>query len=213
MTSILSAPKQQQTVLYVGLTAVFIGYLTVWLPGPNAGLQFLGIEMGEWTKFLGVGASRNLFYLPPITLGLMLSLLTAGWPNHRWRTWLMRGLAVAVSLLAFPALEDVTGPFRGQYYPRLVLIGLVILAAGAMGGLVGSERLDRESVARYAAWGLLLLGIIGAILPGWVYEQVRPAAGQVMGISLGIGWGVWLNGVGHLLVAAASSWRLVRGKK
>ena len=43
---------QSRTILLLGLTAVFIGYLMVWLPGPGAGLSFLGIELGEWVKFI-----------------------------------------------------------------------------------------------------------------------------------------------------------------
>ena len=92
--------KQYRQILFLlSFTAIFIGYLMVWLPGPSAGLQFLGIEMGEWTKFFGLGAKRNWFYLPPLTLALMLLFFTAGWENGRTQTWLFRGVAVAVSLL------------------------------------------------------------------------------------------------------------------
>ena len=117
-------------LLSLGFTAIFIGYLSVWLIGPGAGLSFLGVEMGEWFKFLGLGARRDLFYLPPVTLGLLLAIWTVTWPQQGgfdWRAWAVRALAVLVSLLAFPAIEDISGPVREQYTTRVILIGMVIV--------------------------------------------------------------------------------------
>jgi len=192
-------------LLIAGLTAVFVGYLSVWLPGPGVGLQFLGVELGEWVKFLGVGQNRDLFYLPPITLGLMLAVWTMAWPNGRWQTWAMRGLAVLVSLLAFPAIEDLLGVSREQYTGRVYLIGLV-LAVALLSGLVGPGLAARRP---WLPWLLLaLLGLLGAIAPAWMYAQVAPYVSQVIGLPLGIGWGVWLNAGGHLLVTAVAVWQL-----
>jgi hypothetical protein len=184
--------------LLLGFTAVFIGYLTVWLPGPAAGLSFIGVEMGEWLKFFGVGAQRDIFYLPPVTLGLMLALWTMRWDNGRWQTWAMRGLAVAVSLLAFPAFADLTGGARHEYLLRVQLIGLVVV----VGGLSGVAARRRETaVMAWLPWLLLaLVGLIGGVLPVWYYGEIRPYFSQVMGVSVGIGPGVWLNTLGHLLV-------------
>ena len=202
--------KHAETLLFLGLTAVFVGYLTTWLPGPVAGLQFIGVEMGEWVKFLGVGQSRNLFYLPPITLGLMIALLTAGWPNGRWQTWAMRGLAVAVSLLAFPALEAIRDEPASEWRLRLQLIGLVIAVALA----VGAGRRHWQTSLAWLPWLLLaLLGVAGAALPIWVYQSVRPVVSRAVGLPVGIGLGVWLNGGGHLLVAAVTLRQLVQHGK
>ena len=166
--------------------------------------------MGEWVKFLGVGQSRNLFYLPPITLGLMLALLTAGWPNGRWQTWAMRGLAATASLLAFPALEAIRDEPAGEWWLRLQLIGLVIVVALAIGA---GRRLWRTSLA-WLPWLLLaLLGVGGALLPTWVYLSVRPLVSQAVGLPVGIGFGVWLNGGGHLLVAVVTLRHLVQYSK
>ena len=189
-----------QIILLLGFTAIFIGYLTVWLPGPGAGLSFMGIEMGEWFKFLGLGAQRDIFYLPPISLGLMLAIWTITWPENNWQAWATRALAVLISLLAFPAIEDITGPVREQYTLRVFLIGLVALVA-LLSGIWRSS-------TRYAwiPWALLaLLGIAGALLPTWMYLSVRSYAAQIIGVPIGVGLGVWLNGVGHLLVTAVSA--------
>ncbi len=186
--------------LMLGFTAVFVGYLSVWLPGPAAGLSFLGIEMGEWFKFLGLGPRRDLFYLPPITLGLSLALWTATWPNNGWRAWSTRMLAVVVSLLAFPAVEDITGPVQEQYLLRAALVGLVVVTAIASGFWRPHGKLVM------LPWALMVvLALIGLILPTWIYFQIRPYTSQIIGVSIGIGLGVWLNGIGNLLIAAISS--------
>ncbi len=195
-----------QIVMSVGLTAVFLGYFSVWLPGPSAGLQFIGLEMGEWIKFLGVDMSRNLFYLPPITLGLLMALWTAVWPNRRLQTWIMRGLAVAVSLLSFPAWEDFRGPAQIEYLPRIWMIGGVITAVFL------ATIWSRFAPKRTATLWLLMaiIGLLGAILPLWIYTAVKPVVEQSYQISLGIGPGVVFNGIGHLLVTAVSLKKLAQ---
>jgi hypothetical protein len=178
-------------LLLAGFTAIFIGYLTVWLPGPAAGLTLIGVEMGEWIKFMGMGPGRNWFYLPPITLALMLAVWTVGWPNGRWQTWAMRAIAVAISLLSFPALEDLTGQVSHEYTPRLWAIGLVGVVAGVSGmpgRWPGAIRLKWVVIA--------LLAVVGNILPLWVYGQARTAVSEVVGLPVDIGPGVWLNGFG-----------------
>jgi hypothetical protein len=195
--------RQSNLLLLVGFTAVFIAYFLVWLPGPAAGLQFIGVEIGEWIKFLGVGMGRNWFYLPPITLGLMLALVTLSWPPRRWQNWVMRGLAAAVSLLSFPAIEALQYEAVSEWRLRLLLIGGVLLAA-ALTALA-----DRRAGPSWLPWLLLaILGIVGAVFPFWFYLQVRPLVSQAVGLPVGIGPGVWLNGLGHLLVTAVAIQKL-----
>ena len=190
-----------QTVSFVGFTAVFVGYLSVWLPGPGVGLSFIGIELGEWIKFLGVRGMRNLFYLPPITLGWLLALQTVGWPN-RWQTWGMRAVAFAVSWLSFPAIEAILGEPRSEWLLRLLLIA----AVGAVAvGVHFLPTVWKRPILLFTA----ILGLLGAVLPTWVYFQVRPLVENVVGLSIGIGLGVWLNGLGHLAQTAVGlrEWR------
>lgn len=191
--------KTQSQLLLAGFTAVFAGYFLVWLPGPAAGLRLIGVELGEWVKFLGVGAGRNWFYGPPITLGLMMTVPTAGWSNGRWQTWVMRGLGLAVSLLAFPAIEDISGPAWPDYVGRVVLIGVVVIM-----GMLASFLAWKRPLQRAVWWVLALLGMVGTIGPTWYYLIVRPIVSHVLGLPVGIGPGVWLNGAGHLLVTAVA---------
>ncbi len=190
--------RTRQTILHLGFTAILIGYFMVWLPGPAAGLQLIGLEIGEWIKFLGVGSRRNLFYLPPITLGLAIALVTIGWSNRRWQSWAMRGVAAAVSLLAFPAIQAITSEPQSEWLLRLVLVGLVWVVA-LVSGLFSSRQPSRKP-----GWSWLLfivLGLVGLLLPTWQYLAVRPLVSQILMMSVGIGPGVGLNAVGHLLMA------------
>jgi hypothetical protein len=192
---------------------VFVGYLTVWLPGPSAGLSFLGIELGEWVKFMGVGTARNLFYLPPITLALMLVILTLLWGNGRWQSWAMRGLAFLISWLAFPGFEDITGPVRHEYMPRVQWMGLVLLAILVTAVLCWAVKPETR---QWLCWLLLaVFAVLGAVQPTRVYMQILPDVEQLLGLPVGYGWGLILNGVGHLLVAGVSMGQLVQmqGKK
>lgn len=182
-------------ILFLGLTAIFVGYFVVWLPGPGAGLQLIGIEIGEWIKFLGVGARRNWFYLPPIVIGTVLALLAAMWPNSRIQTWLARGVAIVVALLAFPAVAAIQFEPRSEWLARLLAIGWVVGVAG-LGGVI--SRYANET--RWLWMMVAVVGLAGMLLPTMQYLAVRPLVEAALNRSLGIGVGVWLNAAGSLLV-------------
>lgn len=196
---------RRQILLYLSFTAILLGYWLVWLPGPVAGLQLIGLEMGEWVKFLPevragqINAGRDLFYLPPILLGLLIALITITWPNQ-WQTWLVRLLAVAVAWLAFPSLDAIRFEPRSEWLLRLVLVGGVVLVA------VGSYWL-RGKFAAALPLLLTVLALAGAILPTWAYLALRPAIINALARDVGIGPGVWLNGVGFGVAAALFLWQ------
>lgn len=193
-----------------GITAVFLGYLSVWIPGPAAGLQFIGVEVAEWLKFLGVGPIRNVFYLPPITLGAILVLFSTGWSNRRWQSWVWRMIGLLISLLSFPALEDITGAAQAEYFPRIWLIGFVFLLAALVTGFGFFQ--PRPFLIRFSLLLIAILGIVGAIYPTWLYNQVRPTIGLVIGESIGVGFGVWLNGIGHGALTAVALYMQINDK-
>ncbi len=191
-----------------GLTLVVVGYFAVWLPGPSAGLRLIGLELGEWIKFLGVGAGRNLFYLPPICAGFIIALITTGWDNRAWRTWVMRLLAVTVAFIALPAIASITGEPRSEWLLRVVLIGLVALVAALV-----SLAPRAETLPTAAAWAIVAVSIVGLTLPAWQYAVVRPVVGGVLGSAMGIGLGVWLNTMGFGLVALGTLLQLRRSRR
>lgn len=182
-------------LLFLGLTAIFVGYFVVWLPGPGVGLQLIGIEVGEWIKFLGAGAGRNWFYWPPIVMGTVLALLAGMWPNDRIQTWLARGLAIALALLAFPAVAAIQLEPRSEWLARLVAIGWVFAVAG-----LGAIMSRRVGDARPLWMVMAIVALSGALLPTMQYFAVRPLVEAALHRSLGIGAGVWLNAGGSLLV-------------
>ncbi|MCB8939962.1 MAG: hypothetical protein H6655_16240 [Ardenticatenaceae bacterium] len=200
----MTKPKIQ-TLFLLSFTAILLGYFMVWLPGPSAGLQLLGFEMGEWTKFFGLGVKRNWFYLPPITLALSLLFFTVGWGNGRFQTWLFRGVAIVVSLLAFPALEDLTGPSQSEYLSRLAAIALVVVVAGLL--TLFGERVWLRPASRILIIGA---GLVGLILPTLIYWEVRPFVSDLMKLQLGYGPGFWLNLVGHAAIVLLAGWQLAK---
>ncbi|HSM56528.1 MAG TPA: hypothetical protein VK879_10275 [Candidatus Sulfomarinibacteraceae bacterium] len=193
--------RQRRALTFLGLTAIFVGYFMAWLDHSAAGLTFIGLEMGEQAKFLPqvrageILPGRSLFYLPPITLALLLILLSAQWPARRWQTWAVRLLAVAISLLAFPAFEAV-GTEAAEWLWRVLMIGGVLLAI-----------LLTPLIARLPARTLLVLTVVtalaGALLPVWPFIEVRVALAKFLPQGPAVGMGLWTTVAGHLLVAFA----------
>ncbi len=184
--------------LWLGLTAVVLGYFLTWLPHASVGLTLIGLDISEWAKFLpqmqsGQLPNRNFFYLPPITAGLLLALFTAGWPNQRWETWLARATAVGITLLALPSLEAVRFEPASEWQLRVGLIGLVGVVA--LGTAVVKNRWPQLIFV-----ACLLTAVAGAILPLYAYLQLRLVVAALLGEPVGIGLGVWLNTAGHILI-------------
>lgn len=202
-----------QVLLKVGFTSILLGYFLVWLPHQAVGLSLIGLEMGEWSKFLPkvqqnqYFLDRILFYLPPITLSLMLVVWTIGWPNEEWKTWATRGLAVAISLLAFPPLESLQSEDSDQWLARLSLVILVALSAVLCSQATRLSRRWQQIVV----WSLFAaLGLLGALLPLWTFLILRPEISAIFGDSVGIGPGLWLNTIGHLIVVGVGVYGLYR---
>ncbi|MCA9994685.1 MAG: hypothetical protein KDE56_02990, partial [Anaerolineales bacterium] len=81
-----------------------------------------------------------------------------------------------------------------EWLLRLLLIGSVGMLAGLTA--VWPRHLPHWPI-------IVVLGVIGAVMPTWFYFQVRPLVANAVGVKIGVGMGVWLNGAGHLLLAAA----------
>jgi hypothetical protein len=188
-------------LLWAAFTLTLVGYLMVWLPQPVVGLSLIGLEMGEWVKFLpevqaGALPDRNLFYLPPVLRGLMMAVWTVGWPNGRWQNWIIRGLAVLISLLAFPAVEAIRFEPANQWLLRIGLIGLVGVTAVLSGFMA---RLPQRTLPAL----LLIFALLSLFLPTWAYLAVRPVIAELLRTEVGFGPGLLLHIVGNLLVVIA----------
>ena len=189
--------------LPLGLTLILLGYFLPWLSHSVNGLTLIGIDISEWIKFLpqvqsGELPYRDIFYLPPITLGLMLALLSVN--GRGWRPWILRGAAVAVALIAFPSIDAIRFEPAGEWRLRLIMIGIVLLLAAV------SQWLDKlpSSVIR----GLLgLVAAIGLIVPTYFFRVVLSVVEPWLVIDFQVGLGVWLNGIGHLAVGGLVLWQ------
>jgi len=174
----------------------------VWLPHEAAGLSFIGLEMGEQAKFLPqvrsgeIVPDRSLFYVPPVSVGIILVLVSSQWPAGRPQTWVARALGPLISLLAFPALEAL-GTEAAEWLWRVLMISLVFALA------ILSPLLSR--IPKRVLW--LLIGaaaLLGALLPSWVFLAVREAFTRLLGQPIGVGAGLWLNLSGQLLAASVA---------
>jgi hypothetical protein len=189
--------------LAAAVTIIVVSYFLPWQPHPAAGLRLIGLEFGEWLKFIPqvqageLSPDRNTFYLPPITAALLLLLTTWHWPNGRWQTWAARGLAILIALLAFPAIESLRLDPRYVYQKRLLGILLVMGAATAV-----------PWAKRFPDWLqtvlLIGVGVVGAVWPLWSYLAARPIVAEWLGATLAIGIGVWGNLAGHMASALAA---------
>lgn len=199
--------KNTQLLIRLSFTFILLGYFLVWLPQPAAGLSFIGLEIAEWVKFIpkvqagNFFPSRNFFYLPPTTLAMMMAMWTAGWSNNSWRTWITRALAVLISLLVFPAFESIQGEPVSQWQIRIFFIFLV----GASVVLAAYYSRENSRLPESVPWSyFLVVGFIGLILPLWSYLAIRPLAEAIIGGHVGIGIGLVLNFIGHLLLVLLS---------
>lgn len=186
----------------LAFTLILVGYLTVWLPHPTAGLSLLGIELGEWLQFLPEVAfgqapvSRNLFYLPPITLGLGIALSTVYWPST-WRTWLTRLLAIAAAWMAFPPIPVILQSSPSKWRLRVGAILLVIIVALLCGWL---KRLPSWATALL----MVAIGVAGAYIPTNAFLAMRPILSNWYASPISIGIGVYLTLLGHILLSVAA---------
>lgn len=204
--------RWQRSVFTAGLTLILVAYFLVWLPQPVAGLSFIGIDIGEWIKFIPqvqsgeLGINRNVFYLPPITLSLILITWTVSWPERRWQTWILRFLAIIISFLSLPSIEAFTEESTGEWFTRTVLVLLVITFAI----LIPLHRYLPSVITTKGKWVLIgLISLLGAILPTWTYIVLREPVGHLFQADVGIGPGAWLNAVGHLIVTGMSIYHLI----
>ena len=202
-----------QPTLFAAFTLILAGYLSVWLPHEAAGLSFIGVELGEWVKFLPQvqsgepAANRELFYLPPLTLAAMMVLVSARWSGRRWQTWAFRALALLVAMLAFPSLDAIRFEPASEWLLRFLLVATVAILALGAGFLA--------KLPPWLLWfSVVFLALSGALLPSWVYLSIRQPVASLWREQPAIGAGVWLNFAGHVIaggIAAWCCWELIGG--
>lgn len=201
-----------------GLLAL-AGYFGPWVPHPVAGLVVIGLDLGEYVKFLpGVRSGevvlwREGFYLPLVTVSLAFSS-AAFQPALRYRWPVRIGLLALAAVAALNLLPPAWSPavLRAPEFRQQVLALAGCLAAVAVSPFLAL--LPRMVLA------LGLIGLSSAALwwPVRQFLRILPGVSDLYHQALSPGWGFYLTIVGLVLMIAAQglaasiAWRVARQK-
>ena len=189
-------------LLPLGALLAFLGYVGPWVDHNVAGLAILGLDLGEYVKFLPqvqagtTGLWREGFYLPLVAISLALSLCT--WrPELRWRqsfvAWSMIALQVTGAIVAaLNMLPPAWTPQRmltPEFQQQSAAIALC-LAAVAFGPFLAL--LPRTVTGLI----VLVLSAVAAIVPLTQFLRVLPEIATLYNHALVPGWGTYLMLVG-----------------
>lgn len=183
------------------------GYFGPWVGHRVAGLVVMGLDLGEYVKFLTpvragqIGLWREGFYLPLVVASLSASLIA--FRRELRYPWVVRGLLLATAIVAAlnllpPAWTPqrmLTDEFRQQAAALAIC-----LAAMAFSPLLAL--LPRRLVAVLVAAGALG----AAIVPARQFLAVLPTIADLYHQPLTPGWGLWLCAGGLLALAGAALW-------
>ena len=190
-------------LLPIGGLLTLIGYFGPWVDHPVAGLVIMGLDLGEYVKFLepvrsgAVTIWRAGFYLPLLAVSLIFSLhafdaqLRYGWPMRA----VLLGIAIVAALNMLPPAWTPhvlrTPAFRVQ----------VVAIAGCLGAMLISPFL--ALIPHHIRSLLALLLALGASWwPLRDFLRTLPAIRAVYNQPLTAGWGVYvmIGGLGILII-------------
>jgi hypothetical protein len=203
-------------LLPVGGVVALAGYFGPWVEHPVAGLVVMGLDLGEYVKFLpAVRAGqltlwREAFYWPLAAVSLVYALIVFRADlGYRW--WLRAGLvavalAAALNMLppAWTPQRLLTPEFQQQTATMAVCLAAVLFSPFL-------ALLPRRLTAVLIA----LLALAGAAVPVWQFARVLPEIAPLYGHTLAPGWGVYGLAAGFGAVVAgtvALGWRVSSGR-
>ncbi len=167
-------------LVILGVLLSLSGFFSPWFPHPSAGLALTGFEVGEWIKFVPevrAGAThlrRTNFYWPPVVAAVACALLAVRQRAHGWQRWSLISLATLISLVPFPALEEISNleGIRANL-GRLLLVGLGLLAT-----VLAAAR--RQLPARVWGMALALAGAAGVVLVSLAFSTAEPMVERLL---------------------------------
>jgi hypothetical protein len=190
--------RMMRILLPLGALLAFLGYAGPWVDHRVAGLAILGLDLGEYVKFLPQVRSgttslwREGFYLPLVAASLALSLCT--WrPELRWRqpvlAWLMIALQVTGAIVAaLNMLPPAWTPQRmvtAEFQQQSAAIALCLAAVAFGPFLALLPRLITGLV-------VLLLSGVAATVTVVQFLRVLPEIATLYNHELIPGWGIYL---------------------
>lgn len=198
-------------LIVVGAALALVGYFAPWVNHPAAGLAILGLDLGEYVKFLvpvrdgSIRVWREGFYLPLLTVSLALSFF-AFRAEVAWPLWL-RIVALATAIVAAlnmlppawtPALLR-TPEFRLQTI--WILLALAAVATSPLLALL----------PRWLPAALTVAGALASILLcAWMFFAVLPAIETLYNHPIRAAWGLWLMLAGLVALAAGALYATIR---
>ncbi len=185
---------------------VLAGYFGPWVNHRDAGLVIMGLDLGEYVKFLPVVRHgqvtvwREGFYLPLVATSLAFSLvafrveLRYGWPARG----LLLGTAMVAAFNLLPPAwiptRLITPEFRLQTTALGICMGCVLLSPFL------------SLIPRLAdSVGIAVIGVAAIYFPVTGFLHVLPNIAELYREPVQIGWGMPLTVVG-IVGLAISFW-------
>ena len=193
-------------LLPVSVIAVLAGYLGAWMDHPVAGLAILGLDLGEYVKFLTPVRSGTLslwregFYLPLVAVSLTSSLFA--FRLEFSFGWLVRALLLTLAMMAaFNLLPPAWTPQRmlTPEFQQQALALILCLAAVAFSPWLAL--LPRAIAVILVA----VLCLPALVIPIWQFVQVLPAIAALYNQTVTPGWGLFVMGAGFLGILGATA--------
>jgi len=197
-----------------GLALAGIGYWGPWIGHKVAALVLLGLDLGEFVKFLpqvrsgAIRLQREAFYLPAIALSLLITM--TAYRRHTGLGWKARyvltALAISIALAMLPPAWTPALLQMAEF--RLQTVVIVVCVFMALTGPIWG-RLPCSLLG-----GIVIgLAMLAAIVPLWQFTRLLPAIQIAYGRSPAIGWGPVIMTVGWLLCVAAEGIRLAQPRR
>lgn len=190
-------------LLIAGVALTLAGYFAPWVNHAAAGLAILGLDLGEYVKFLvpvrdgSIWVWREGFYLPLFTVSLALSLY-AFRPEVAWQLWL-RVLALATAIVAaLNMLPPAWTPAllrTPEFLMQTVWIIVALLAVAISSLLALLPRWFAQAVVVAGAVASLLLCVS-------MFLTVLPAIEALYNHAISPAWGLWVMCTGLVTLAA-----------
>jgi hypothetical protein len=196
---------------WVGLALAGLGYWGPWIWHPSAALTLIGLDLGEFVKFLPSVRSgqltlhREIFFLPAAALSLNLTLIAYRRGSRlKWPGKIIASLgAIAIALAMLPPAWSPATLRLPEFRTLTILITLCVVFALTGPLWEGLPRRWLSGVALFFA----ALAIIG---PLWQFWLALPAIQTAYGRPLTIGWGPVTMALGWLLFAASEGLQMTQ---